>query len=150
MKISTATLLLALLISTAYAKAAPDANNALPQTAPQISSFNDIPWTVLPDGRKRKAWFSDKLTMALWEAPKQPPQIKEIQLHAHTQEQITYILSGKALAKVGEKEQPVSDGGVVVVPGNVSHGLKVLSGKLVVLEVFTPVREDFRVPVSGK
>ena len=143
-------LLLALLSSAACAKDAPASNQSLPPAVPQIASLNDITWTVLPDGRKRKAWFSDKLTLALWEAPKQPPQIKEIQLHAHPHEQITYVISGKAVARVGEKEQTISTGGVFTVPPNILHGIKVLSDKLVVLEVFTPVREDFRVQVSSK
>ncbi|MBI4871719.1 MAG: hypothetical protein HY814_09130 [Candidatus Riflebacteria bacterium] len=35
-------------------------------------------------------------------------------------------------------------GGAYVVPGNVPHGLQVLSTHLVLLDVFTPVRGDFR------
>lgn len=142
-----ALLLFTLTSSAVFAQAEPP---AIPVALPRISAFDDVPWTALPDGRRRKVWFSDKMTFTLWDFTRPEPQVTETPLHSHPHEQITYIISGKGIARVGAIEKPVDEGSVLVVPGNVPHGVKILSDKLVCIDVFTPTREEFRVNVSTK
>jgi len=44
----------------------------------------------------------------------------------------------------------VAVGDVLIVPGNAVPGVQALSDKLVFIDVFTPAREDFRVPAPAK
>jgi hypothetical protein len=45
---------------------------------------------------------------------------------------------------VGEEEREISAGGAYVAPSNVHHGMKPLTRRLMLVECFTPAREDFR------
>ena len=103
----------------------------------------DCSWQDISDGNRRKAYFNDRLTVALIEisdgdARPAPP------LHQHPHDQIGYVLEGRALATLGDRSQEIGPGGVYVVTSNMPHGLKPLTSRLVLLEAFTPTREDFR------
>jgi quercetin dioxygenase-like cupin family protein len=45
---------------------------------------------------------------------------------------------------VGGKAREIGPGGVFIAPSNVRHGIELLTDKVVLLDVFTPTREDFR------
>lgn len=126
-----------------------DSNKAPAPAVPQIAAFDGIPWTSLPDNVRRKVYFSDRMTLVLWEFSR-PRQSAEVKLHSHPHEQLTYIVSGKGKARVGDMGKEVSVGDVLIVPGDVLHGVQALSDKLVFIDVFTPAREDFRVPAPAK
>ncbi|MBC2852483.1 cupin domain-containing protein [Cetobacterium sp. 2G large] len=63
-------------------------------------------------------------------------------IHTHKHEQITYVLEGKFLFTVGEKIEEVKKGDSIYMPKNISHGAKCVE-KGVLLDIFTPQREDF-------
>lgn len=62
--------------------------------------------------------------------------------HTHPHEQCGYVISGKYLMTVEEKEFILEAGDSYAVPGNVPHSFKVLEAGEVV-DVFTPHREDY-------
>jgi quercetin dioxygenase-like cupin family protein len=67
----------------------------------------------------------------------------ELPMHAHPHEQITYIISGQFQFTVGEETTVLGPGMTALIPGNVRHGGKTLTA-CHVIDIFTPVREDYR------
>jgi quercetin dioxygenase-like cupin family protein len=111
---------------------------------PAILSASDIPWEDLGNGARRKVVFNDRLTFVILEINRPAEKDGEIALHSHPHDQISYVLEGKVRVKIGTEEKVIETGGMYIVPSNVPHGIQVLSDKLILLDMFTPVREDFR------
>lgn len=63
-------------------------------------------------------------------------------MHTHPHAQISYVLSGKFQATVGNKTVTMSRGDTYSVMENEPHGVICLS-KGTLLDVFSPMREDF-------
>lgn len=63
--------------------------------------------------------------------------------HTHPHEQITYCLAGEFEFTVGAETKTVKAGDSLYVPPNVEHSCRLKSSKGRVIDVFTPVREDF-------
>jgi quercetin dioxygenase-like cupin family protein len=114
--------------------------------SPQL--FEQVPWQVLPDGLRRKVLFNDRLTMVLLEIDRAVDD-KPMQTHYHVHDQITYVLEGRARVSLAGSEKEVEAGAAYVAPSNVPHGLKPLSRRVVIVECFTPTREDFRSAFSS-
>ncbi|MBN1346030.1 MAG: cupin domain-containing protein [Phycisphaerae bacterium] len=114
-----------------------------PAATSAVIGPNEVPWEDLGNGTRRKAWFNDHMTVALIEVtggdkrPAAPP-------HHHPHEQIGYVMEGRALVTLGEKTEEIAPGGVYIVTANVPHTVKPLTSRLVLIESFTPTREDFR------
>lgn len=69
--------------------------------------------------------------------------------HAHPHEQLVYVVKGKIKVEIaGKVPFEVSDGESFVVDGGVDHQAWALE-ESEVLDVFTPVREDYRELVTG-
>ncbi|MBQ8372207.1 MAG: cupin domain-containing protein [Clostridia bacterium] len=62
--------------------------------------------------------------------------------HSHTHGQISYVISGKFEYTEGGITSVISTGDSYVVAGGVPHGVVCLE-EGVLLDVFTPMREDF-------
>ena len=62
--------------------------------------------------------------------------------HTHPHTQLSYVLSGKFLYTVEGEGVELNPGDSIVVPANLLHGTVCLE-KGTLLDVFTPMREDF-------
>jgi quercetin dioxygenase-like cupin family protein len=62
--------------------------------------------------------------------------------HEHENEQIATVLGGRLRFVVGGEEREVGPGESVSVPANVPHAVEALEDSIV-LDVFSPVREDW-------
>lgn len=63
--------------------------------------------------------------------------------HSHPHEQAVYVLSGRLKFSTGDDEFEVCAGQSFVVPGGMEHEARALEAS-VVLDVFTPARDDYR------
>ena len=63
--------------------------------------------------------------------------------HEHENEQIATVLEGRLRFVVGDEERVVVAGETVPLPANVPHEVEALEDS-VVLDVFSPAREDWR------
>lgn len=73
-----------------------------------------------------------------------------IPLHSHPHEQMGICLKGKVEFQSGEKTVVVEPDTVYVIPSNEKHGAKPIGKeKAVVLEVFSPPREDYLAIVTS-
>ena len=64
--------------------------------------------------------------------------------HAHPHEQIGTVLKGKLELSVAGEKQIVTAGGAYHIPSGVTHSGLCLEGPAEVIEMFAPVREDWR------
>lgn len=62
--------------------------------------------------------------------------------HTHPHEQCGYVISGRYLMTVEEREFILEAGDSYAVPGNIPHSFKVLEAGEVI-DVFTPHRKDY-------
>ena len=62
--------------------------------------------------------------------------------HSHPHTQMSYVLSGSFRYSVEDESVILNPGDSIVVPGGLVHGTVCLE-KGVLLDVFTPMREDF-------
>jgi quercetin dioxygenase-like cupin family protein len=66
-----------------------------------------------------------------------------IPLHSHPHEQVTYVIAGLFQFTVGTETQVLEPGMAALIPGGVPHGGTTLTDCRVI-DVFSPVREDYR------
>ncbi|MFK8113500.1 MAG: cupin domain-containing protein [Rubripirellula sp.] len=67
----------------------------------------------------------------------------EIPLHDHPHEQGGMLLKGKLQLTIGDETREVLPGAMFIVPPNVPHKAVAIDGPAVVLDVFSPIREDY-------
>ena len=63
--------------------------------------------------------------------------------HRHPHEQMTLVLQGKVKFIVGDEEKIVAAGDVLHFPANSWHGATMLDEEVMLLDIFSPLREDF-------
>jgi len=68
-----------------------------------------------------------------------------IPAHQHTQEQITYIISGSLDMRIGEENCMLTDGMVKIIPSGTTHSA-VARTACTLIDAFSPVREDYKKP----
>lgn len=66
-----------------------------------------------------------------------------VPMHDHPHEQITYVMEGQFEFTVGEETRLLAPGTAALIPGGVTHGGRTLTACRVI-DVFSPVREDYR------
>lgn len=67
----------------------------------------------------------------------------EIPLHHHPHEQGGMLLKGVLELTIGDQVERVEPGAMFIIPPNVPHRAIVVEGPVLVLDVFSPVREDY-------
>ena len=68
----------------------------------------------------------------------------EVPEHSHPHEQMGMMISGRAEFTVGGVTKILGEGDIWRIPGGVPHRVVALDGPAVALDVFHPVREDYR------
>lgn len=68
----------------------------------------------------------------------------EVPEHSHPHEQVGMILEGRLRFFIGGEEKILGKGEMYRVPGGVKHGVVALEEPVKVLDIFNPVREDYR------
>lgn len=67
-----------------------------------------------------------------------------IPLHQHAHEQVGMIFAGRADFTIGGETRRVSAGDRYQIPGNVPHTITALDEHVSALDVFYPIREEYR------
>lgn len=104
--------------------------------------FNkDVEFEVVDANTKRKVLAHDGTMMAVEVHFDQATAAYEPHWHVH--EQITYVLKGKLEFFIDGVGRVVEAGDSIYFESNVPHGCTVLEAGSVVLDVFTPQRDEF-------
>ncbi len=69
-------------------------------------------------------------------------------VHTHPHRQITYVASGRFEVSIGDERRVVSAGDSFYAAPDVPHGVTALEDSVLV-DVFSPAREDFLAPIAG-
>lgn len=102
-------------------------------------SFAQIPAFEITKGFKAKFVHTDSMTLAMVEVE----EGALLPLHHHVHEQITTILEGKFEMQMSGETHLLEPGSTFTIPSNEPHSGRALTGCRI-LDVFSPVREDFR------
>ena len=67
-----------------------------------------------------------------------------VEEHSHPHEQVGMVLRGRVTFFIGGEEKTLRPGDMFRIPGGVPHRVVVLDQPARVLDIFNPVREDYR------
>jgi quercetin dioxygenase-like cupin family protein len=66
-----------------------------------------------------------------------------VPIHDHPHEQAGMLISGQLELTIGDETKVCSAGDMFIIPPNVPHRAKAIDGPVTVLDIFSPVREDY-------
>lgn len=69
--------------------------------------------------------------------------------HSHPHEQLGLVIEGRLVMRIDGVDHELAPGGAYVIPGGVEHAAWTTEMPCRVLDVFRPVREDYRERVAG-
>jgi quercetin dioxygenase-like cupin family protein len=64
--------------------------------------------------------------------------------HSHPHEQVGMLLQGRAIFFIGDEQKTLQAGDLYRIPGHVKHRVVALDEPVRALDIFNPVREDYR------
>ena len=105
---------------------------------PFINIDEMTPQEVVPGCRLRTP-FGEKLMLSYLEMD----EGAEIPLHDHPHEQGGMLLEGSLDLTIGDETRRCKPGDMFIIPPNTPHRAVAVDGYAVVLDVFSPVREDY-------
>jgi unsaturated pyranuronate lyase len=116
-------------------------------TAPSVVEFQHCPWTSIPveqigDGIERQVIWGERLMVCRLRLPARVVTA----VHSHVHEQITLVERGRAVFTIGDTQRTASAGDVLHFPSHVRHGATMLDEEVVLIDIFSPIREDFLQP----
>jgi quercetin dioxygenase-like cupin family protein len=109
-----------------------------------VLDFRHRDWSTVPvehiaEGvRRQMVWGERLMVCRLHFAPKVVTAI-----HTHPHEQITLVERGRVQFFVAGEPVLASAGDVLHFPSNVEHGATMLDEEVVLIDIFSPIREDF-------
>jgi quercetin dioxygenase-like cupin family protein len=102
-------------------------------------SVMDMPPRQPAPGVEMRAIHGERMTVAFFTIA----QSSGIPEHAHPHEQIGTVLKGKLELTIAGEKRIVAPGGAYQIPSNATHSGLCIEGPAEVLEIFSPVREDW-------
>lgn len=64
--------------------------------------------------------------------------------HAHPNEQMGAVVAGRAVFHIGDEVKELQAGDLYCIPGGVRHKVVALDGPAQALDVFYPIRDEYR------
>ena len=101
--------------------------------------WNDVPAERIATGIDRQMIVGDKLMMCRLTLQ---PHV-ETPVHSHPHEQMTIVERGRVRFIVEGDDHIATAGDVLLFPSGVRHGATMLDEEVVLIDVFTPIREEF-------
>ncbi len=98
------------------------------------------PVEMLPGVIRRTLTAGDK--MMLIEVHLEPGAV--VPMHTHPHEQTGYVVSGSMRLQIGAETLDVNPGDAYMIPGGAEHEATALGQRTVIVDVFSPPREEYR------
>ncbi len=102
-------------------------------------NIKDIPAQEVCPGCRLRTPYGENLMLSYLEMA----DGATIPLHDHPHEQGGMLLEGRLQFTLGEETRIVEAGSMFIIPPNVPHKVTAIDGPALVLDVFSPVREDY-------
>ena len=103
------------------------------------NSAERTPKELLP-GMLGRSFWGDKMLLNLLELA--PHAV--VPLHSHPHEQAGIMLEGEMEFTIGGETRLVKPGDIFIIPGGVEHSVRVLDKPCKALDIFSPVREEYK------
>jgi quercetin dioxygenase-like cupin family protein len=105
----------------------------------QMRDWRSIPVEQIGEGIERQMIWGDRVMVCrLRFAPHTVTVV-----HSHPHEQITIVERGRLEFLIDGQRRTASAGDVLVFPSNLQHGATILDEEVVLIDIFSPPREDF-------
>jgi quercetin dioxygenase-like cupin family protein len=109
-----------------------------------VSAFQHRDWSAIPvetiaEGIERQMIWGDRLMVCRLRF--RPHVVTSV--HSHPHEQITLVERGRVRFTIAGAERLAGAGDVLHFPSDLAHGATILDEEVVLIDIFTPVREDF-------
>jgi quercetin dioxygenase-like cupin family protein len=95
--------------------------------------------TIFP-GVQIRTCAAEKMMMSLVDL--EPNSV--VEEHSHPHEQVGMVLEGSAIFFIGGEEKTLCPGDLYRIPGNMRHKVVVLDEPVKAIDIFYPVREEYR------
>ena len=117
-------------------------------TRPPVINLYTRDWSVIPvervaEGIERQLFWGDRVMVCRLRIA--PHTVTPV--HSHPHEQITMVERGRVRYIVDGQELVLKQGDLLHLPSGIAHGATMLDEEVVLIDVFSPVREDF-IPVD--
>lgn len=119
-------------------------------TRDSVVPFQHRDWSTIPveqigPGIERQMIWGERLMVCRLRI--QPGIVTAV--HSHPHEQVTLVERGRVLFTIEGQTRTVSAGAVLHFPSHTNHGATMLDEEVVLIDIFTPIREDF-LPRAGE
>ena len=102
----------------------------------------DATRTPIAEGRTRYLSHTDNLMIVVIDLD-DGPAAEPDPPHSHPHEQVAYVAEGEIIFFLDGVPTKLGPGDVYTVPPNVPHSIQLLTEHARLVDVFTPLREDF-------
>jgi len=108
------------------------------------ASWQHVNWSTIPiehpsEGIQRQLVVGDNLMICRFRFA---PNLVTAE-HSHPHEQMSIVVQGRVRFFVEGQERIASPGDVLHFPSSCWHGATMMDEEVVLIDVFTPIREDF-------
>lgn len=110
------------------------------EQAKTFESLRNIKPHMLVEGIVARAVEGERLTMAVVELA--PNAVSPA--HHHENEQLGFVIAGSIVMRIGTEERELNPGDTYNIPTHVSHDAVAGPDGATVVDVFAPVREDWK------
>jgi quercetin dioxygenase-like cupin family protein len=105
----------------------------------QHVDWGSVPAEQLAEGIERRMIWGERLMMC--RLVLQPEVVTAV--HSHPHEQMTIVTRGRVRFIVDGRDRIATAGDVLLFPANIPHGATMLDEEVELIDIFSPLREDF-------
>jgi quercetin dioxygenase-like cupin family protein len=113
-------------------------------TAFQHRDWSSIPVEQVAEGIERQMIWGDRLMIC--RLTLQPRVVTAV--HSHPHEQMTIVERGKVAFTIDGQTRVAAAGDVLHFPSDIRHGATMLDEEVVLIDIFSPIRDEF-LPSGG-
>src|SRR4028119_925389 len=104
-----------------------------------VTDWNKVPVEQIAEGIERQMVVGENMMMCRFRFA---PFVVTAE-HSHPHEQMTLVVQGKVKFIISGEERIVSAGDVLHFPPHNRHGATMLDEEVILIDIFSPIREDF-------
>jgi quercetin dioxygenase-like cupin family protein len=104
-----------------------------------VTDWTKVPTEQVADGIKRQMIVGENVMVCRFTFD--PFVVTDV--HSHPHEQVTLVVKGKAKFTIDGLAVIVAAGDVLHFPPHNSHGATMLDEEVILIDIFSPIREDF-------
>ena len=105
----------------------------------QHCNWQNVPVETIGEGIERQMIVGERLMVCRLRFA---PHV-DTPAHEHPHEQLTLVERGRVRFVIGDQERIAEPGDILHFPSGCWHGATMLDEEVVLIDIFTPVREDF-------